>query len=314
MGCFASPALHRPAEVGILHSYKEADMRYPEAVNLPFNTHSLADGFRMAHAHEAIPAGDPVWLILQGGNLVVCHDGVRFVLPAGDIPLDGKYRAGAICIGTWHGRPLMALSLSREGTLPEGWLAEPFNAGQERLDDATLTLGGMARQILSWRRLSARCSVCGGDNDGIAGTWGVRCRGCGHEHFPHIHPCVIVLVRDRDRCLLVRKPEWPEGRYSLVAGFVDFGESLEECVRREVREETGVEVANIRYVGSQNWPFPSQLMAGFVADYAGGEVAVDVEELADARWFHAADPPRSQPGGRSIARWILERYSPGLVA
>jgi NAD+ diphosphatase len=120
-----------------------------------------------------------------------------------------------------------------------------------------------------------------------------------------------VLVRRGEEFLLARKPEWPAGRYSLVAGFVDFGESLEECVHREVGEEVGVTVTNVRYVGSQNWPFPSQLMAGFVADYAGGVVRADHMEIEDARWFCREDLPESLPMRRSIARWIIDRYALG---
>jgi NAD+ diphosphatase len=107
----------------------------------------------------------------------------------------------------------------------------------------------------------------------------------------------------------VRKAEWAAGRYSLVAGFLDLGESLEECAAREVREETGIRVKNIRYVGSQHWPFPSQLMAGFVADYAGGDLQVDGIELEDARWFSRREMPDALPGRRSIARWIIERFA-----
>jgi NAD+ diphosphatase len=115
-------------------------------------------------------------------------------------------------------------------------------------------------------------------------------------------------VKRGNEFLLTRKSVWPAGRYSLVAGFLDFGESLEECVQREVKEETGIEVRNIRYVGSQNWPFPSQLMAGFIAEYAGGEIAVDHEELEDARWFCVNAMPASLPAERSIARWIIDSY------
>ena len=98
------------------------------------------------------------------------------------------------------------------------------------------------------------------------------------------------------------------GCYSLVAGFVDFGESLEECALREIREETGIIAENIRYVGSQNWPFPAQLMAGFVADYAGGEIVVDKNELEDARWFSVEALP-TLPPSRSIARWIIDTFA-----
>lgn len=286
-------------------------MSYPEAVNLPFNNHSLRAGLRIIHPGAPVPDGEPLWLLLQGGGLLVRDAGDILRLPEGDITFDEEFHSKALCIGTWHERPLLALRLPRDLPLPQGLVAEPFNSSLERLDDATLSLGGLAQQILSWERLAACCSICGSSTAPIAGGWGKRCQGCGHEHFPHIHPCVIVLIRDGDRFLLVRKPEWPEGRFSLVAGFVDFGESLEECIRREVREETGVEVENIRYVGSQSWPFPSQLMTGFVADYAGGELAVDGEELAEGRWFHAGDRPDLLPGRRSIARWIIDRFAWG---
>jgi NAD+ diphosphatase len=145
----------------------------------------------------------------------------------------------------------------------------------------------------------------------MASAWGKRCTGCAAEHFPHIHPCAIVLVRKGNELLLTRKAEWPAGRYSLVAGFLDFGESLEECAIREVREETGIMIENVRYVGSQNWPFPAQLMAGFVADCAGGEITVDTNELEDARWFHLDALPLLPPK-RSIARWIIDNFkTPG---
>jgi NAD+ diphosphatase len=142
----------------------------------------------------------------------------------------------------------------------------------------------------------------------MPGEWGKRCVRCAYEHYPHLHPCVIVLVRDGGRVLLTRKREWAPGRYSLVAGFVDNGESLEGAVRREVREEVGVEVDGIRYRGSQNWPFPSQLMVGFTAEYAGGEVRPDTNELEDARWF-PLDALPNLPSRLSIARFIIEHYA-----
>jgi NAD+ diphosphatase len=119
---------------------------------------------------------------------------------------------------------------------------------------------------------------------------------------------VIVLIRKGERFLLVRNAAWPEGRFSLVAGFLDFGESLEECVRREVREEAGVEISNVRYVGSQAWPFPSQLMVGFTADHAGGEPQADGVEVAETAWFTSETLPYSTGNIRSISRWIMQHY------
>ena len=136
------------------------------------------------------------------------------------------------------------------------------------------------------------------------------CPRCKYEHYPHLHPAVITLVRDGDRFLLARKQEWAPGRYALVAGFVDNGESFEGAVAREVKEKVGVDVTDIQYVGSQNWPFPSQIMVGFVASYAGGEVRVDTQELEDARWFTRDTIPIS-PSRHSIAGYIIRSYALG---
>jgi len=232
-------------------------------------------------------------------------------LPEGELPDWATVQSEPICIGVWQGRPLMAAALRLETVIQEPFVAETFNFASDTLDDVTLTLGGMAKQILHWEWHSCHCSRCGGTLEQIPASWGKSCAACRSEHFPHIHPCIIVLVRRGDEFLLVRKPEWALGRYSLIAGFLDFGESLEECVQREVREETGLEVANIRYVGSQSWPFPSQMMAGFVAEYASGELQVDGEELEDAQWFCRQLLPESLPGRRSIARWIIDKYALG---
>lgn len=289
-------------------------MRYPEAVNLPFNGDSIRDGFTSVRPGEAEPEGPGPWLIIQGNALVVREGENSLSLPEGERPPWLAADRDPLCIGLWQGRPLRAVRVGRETEIPAPFAAEPFNAAEERLDDRLLTLGGLALQVFHWERNSTLCSRCGGSVEPIPGTWGKRCTSCRYEHFPHIHPCAIVLVKRGEEFLLVRKPEWPKGRYSLVAGFLDFGESLEECAAREVREETGIVVREIRYAGSQNWPFPSQLMAGFVAEYAGGDIRVDGEELEDARWFCREEMPESLPGRRSIARWIIDKFAVGSAA
>lgn len=282
-------------------------MSYPEAVNLPFNMKVLADRFRWVHPGEAPPPGEPCWCLVRGAALIVLRDGAGCRLPQGALPSGVSTSGESICFGTWDGQPLLAAVVAK-GDLPAELVEEPFNALEDRLDDLLLSIGGIARQVLGWRRESARCGRCGGEMVDLEGSWGRRCSACGTERFPAVHPCAIVLVRRGDEFLLARKKEWPAGRYGLVAGFLDLGESLEECAAREVLEETGIQVKNVRYVGSQHWPFPSQLMAGFVADYAGGELKVDAAELEDARWFCREELPASLPGKRSIARWIIDRY------
>lgn len=140
----------------------------------------------------------------------------------------------------------------------------------------------------------------------LQNEWGKECQACNNHHFPRIHPCVIGLIIKGDEILLARKAEWTDGRYSLVAGFVEFGECLEEAMARETAEETNIQIKNIRYIGSQSWPFPSQLMCGFVADYAGGEIELRDKELADAQWSKLDQLP-TLPPKRSIARHLIDR-------
>ncbi|ABQ27464.1 NAD(+) diphosphatase [Geotalea uraniireducens] len=288
-------------------------MKYPDAVNLPFNAEIVKNGFTPIRPGERIPDGPGYWVILQGNAMVVKADGEQFTLYEGDLPHWFELKAEPLCFGLWQGKPIYTVVAGKDQQLPPSFVAEPFNAVEDRLGDRILTLGGLAHQIIYWERNSAICSRCGGEHERIPRTWGKRCKSCRHEHYPHIHPCIIVLVKRGDEFLLARKSIWPEGRYGLVAGFLDFGESLEECVHREVKEETGIEVKNLRYVGSQNWPFPSQLMAGFVADYAGGEITVDREELEDARWFCRDAMPAALPASRSIARWIIDTFALGEI-
>ncbi len=282
-------------------------MPYPEKINLPFNFALIKDDFEMRHQSPYDPQEPGFWAIIQGNGVVLIREENGFVLPEGDLPEWLISKQPPICIGMWQGKPLRALGVSSKLVLQPPFSVEPFNAFEERMDNRTLTIAGLAKQILHWERQSRHCSSCGAQTTPIPDSWGKKCSACNTEHFPHIHPCAIVLVRRGNEVLLVRKPEWQPGRYGLVAGFLDFGESLEECAFREVREETGIDIESIRYVTSQNWPFPAQLMAGFVADYAGGEIAVDLTELEDARWF-PVDALPSLPPNRSIARYIIDNY------
>jgi NAD+ diphosphatase len=150
-------------------------------------------------------------------------------------------------------------------------------------------LAAQAAALLNWHRSHPHCSRCGAVTDVAEAGHVRRCPVCGGEHHPRTDPVVIMLVVDGDRVLLGRQASWPAGRYSALAGFVEGGESLEEAVAREVLEESGVAVRDPRYLSSQPWPFPSSLMLGFVADWAGGEPEVRDGELEDVRWFTRAE-------------------------
>jgi NAD+ diphosphatase len=282
----------------------------PHSVYLPFNRECLKTTFEPAKRGTKPPEAEGHWLIVQDQGLLVCRSGDAFTLPGGACPVDvDGGRVAPFWLGTLDGTPCWTLPFAKGAPVPVGLARETLVPMQgTRLPDELLSLGGMAMQALWWESTSGHCPRCGTATERIEGEWGKKCPQCAYEHYPHLHPAVITLVRDGNRVLLARKREWAPGRYALVAGFVDNGESLEGCVAREVKEEVGVDVTDITYVGSQNWPFPSQLMVGFVAAYAGGDVRVDPDELEDARWF-PCDALPNRPSRHSIAGFILEHHA-----
>lgn len=171
-----------------------------------------------------------------------------------------------------------------------------------------------ANGILSWHARHRFCGSCGSETDVSHAGHVRRCRNaeCGREHFPRTDPAVIMLVTYGDQCLLGRQASWPSKVYSTLAGFVEPGESLEEAVAREVREETGVEITDARYHSSQPWPFPSSLMIGFTARATTTRVELADQELQDARWFTRGelrdDPAIQLPSAISIARRLIEDW------
>lgn len=182
--------------------------------------------------------------------------------------------------------------------------------------DAGLLVHAVALE--NWHRLHSFCSRCGHPTRKAGAGHVRRCTSCAAEHYPRTDPAVIMLVTDdQDRCLLGRQSIWPEGRWSTLAGFVEPGESLEQAVVREVAEEAGVRVAEVEYIASQPWPFPSSLMLGFVARAHpdGTRITVDGEELSEARWVSRAELRAGwesgemlPPSGISIARHLIERW------
>lgn len=168
-------------------------------------------------------------------------------------------------------------------------------------------LAARAVQIVAWDRDHQFCGRCGGPTEASPTERTRRCHHCELSVYPRISPAVIVLVERGDEILLARSPHFYKGVYSTLAGFVEPGETLEHTVAREIREEVGVEVDNIRYFGSQSWPFPNSMMIGFRADYAGGDIVLEEEEIEDAAWFHPGNLPKL-PFKFSIARSLIEAF------
>jgi NAD+ diphosphatase len=214
---------------------------------------------------------------------------------------------------------------ARFSSLPEG--TAPIDARAHfqllsLLDGADAPTFAAALSLANWHRRHGHCSVCGVATEPNRGGWSRQCGSCGAEHYPRVDPVVIMLAEHDGRLLLGRQPHYPHGRYSALAGFVEPGESIEAAVARELREEAGIAVTDVRYLCSQPWPFPSSLMIGAHARALDDSLTVDRQELDDARWFSReevvaaldGDPAASfqPPTPWAIARTLLEHWVDGL--
>lgn len=183
----------------------------------------------------------------------------------------------------------------------------------ESLPEEEFQTAGKALQILRWHYDHQYCGRCGKATEQHAKDFAKVCKPCGIDFYPRLSPCVIALVTRGDECLLAWHARSREEKYSCLAGFIEMGETPEKTLAREVREEVGIDVANIRYVGSQPWPFPGQLMLGYFADYARGEIVEDKTEIVVARWYAYNQlpkiPPASTISGRLIRSFVQERQS-----
>jgi NAD+ diphosphatase len=198
-----------------------------------------------------------------------------------------------------------------EPTLPAGVALLNLRRLYGRLDEAHLWLAGRAVQLVDWNRTHQFCGCCGSLTQTATDERVKRCPNCDHTSYPRLSPAVIVQVTRQGEngreILLAKNKRYTMPMYSVLAGFVEPGETLEMCVRREIREEVNLEVKNIRYFGSQPWPFPNSLMVAFTAEYAGGEIVLEEAELADAQWFRVDDLPLYPPP-MSIAHHLIEDF------
>jgi NAD+ diphosphatase len=216
------------------------------------------------------------------------------ILPVGLI--DGCY-----CCAAWVER----------GTAPlEGHAFRGLRGLFGRLDEATLAVAGRAFQIADWARTHRFCGACAQPMARADGERAMKC-ACGHVAYPRISPAMMVLVRRGPAILLARNVAVPAGgRMSALAGFLEPGESIEDAVHREVREEVGIEVDGLRYFASQSWPYPHSLMIAFTAEYAGGELRPQPDEIAEARWFGPGDPLPELSPPQSISRALIDAHLP----
>ena len=261
------------------------------------------DGLDLGEALYFVCLGDEMLSISeQGVPRPVTADEFRWV----DLAVDYKHY-----LGRWESRACFALAAT--GRPPEGFASTGLRAWLGRVEPDFFYLAGRAKQIVEWHRQHRFCGRCGTATEDHATDRAKHCPDCGLTIYPRLSPSIIVLVRKGEHMLLARNVAWPTTMFSTLAGFVEPGESIEQTVHREVAEEVGIEVTNLRYLGSQSWPFPNSLMLGFHADYASGEFAFHDGEIAEARWFHYRELP-NVPGGTAISRWLINAFIDEMTA
>lgn len=188
-------------------------------------------------------------------------------------------------LGELEGRPCYCVEIDGPGTLPEGLEFSDLRSLLGQVEEELFLLAGRAFQIMNWNRMNKYCGKCGALTQSEINERAKKCPACGSVFYPRISPAIIVAVRRGDEILLAHNKNFRPNWYSVLAGFVEPGETFEDCVIREVMEEVRIRVKNITYFDSQPWPFPDSLMVGFVAEYESGEIIVDGEEIDDAAWY-----------------------------
>lgn len=256
------------------------------------------------------------WFIFQQDRLLVraVDEGRVAVLSAADLASLGLTPGRPQYLGYLQNGtepPIHCYAADCEAAPSAELTAEGLRQIYGRLDDPLFGVAGRAVQIVDWERNHQFCGRCGAPTEAVPGERAKKCPACGLSSYPRLSPATITAVTRQTeagkRILLARNHRFPPGRYSVLAGFVEPGESLEECVEREIWEEVGIRVQNVRYFGSQPWPFPNSLMIGFTAEYAGGEFHLEEAEIDDAQWF-AADALPQLPPPMSIARRLIDAF------
>ena len=213
-------------------------------------------------------------------------------------------------VGLLDGAYFRVAFVAPETVPPSGFAFTGLRRLWGKMDEAVLAVAGRAAQIAEWARTHRFCGACGTPMTHLPGERAMKCPGCGHHAYPRISPAMMVLVKRGPEILLARNVAAPPGRMSALAGFLEAGESIEEAIHREVYEEVGLKVKDLRYFGSQSWPFPHSLMVAFTAEYAGGEITLHDAEIVEARWFGPGDALPQLSPRQSISRALIDANLP----
>ena len=268
---------------------------------------SAPKGFVASYATPETIDEPALWFIYLGNQILVARDGHGAEVPAVRDPRQlGLTTLREQYLGRLDGQHCFAAEVEDSTAPPPAMEWSGLRAVYGALDDTLFALAGRAFQIVDWDRSHQFCGRCGTGTVLKEGERSRVCPSCAQLHYPRIAPAVMVLVRHGPEFLLARSPHFPPGMFSALAGFTEPGETLEQTIVREVHEEVGLEIKNIRYFASQPWPFPHSLMIAFHADYAAGEITPDPTEIEAADWFSLERLPERMPSTISISRRLID--------
>ena len=249
-----------------------------------------------------------LWFIFNNGKLLIKTAPERCAIPeTGDLEQYKPALIRKLYLGALDGRACYAAELSDENPQENQLKFQELRSLFGLMEENLIWIAGRANQLVYWNQTHQYCGRCGRPTEDKTDERAKICSHCSLINYPRLSPAVIVAVLKNNRILLGRNKRFRLPFYSVLAGFVEPGETLEECVKREIREEVGITVKNIRYFGSQPWPFPNSLMIAFVADYADGEIHTDGSEIIDAAWFLKDNLPQIPPK-ISIARQLIDWF------
>ena len=263
------------------------------------------EGFAPKHVAPAMLPSGALAFAFRESRLLVGGTEAAPTIPESSALTEWGIEASRHYLGELNGTACLAMLLADDAPKPEGWRYAGLRSLFFRLPDALLAIAARAFQVVEWDRTHRYCGRCGTPTREKTAERAKECPACGYVAYPRVTPAMMVLVTRGSELLLARSPRFPAGTYSALAGFVEAGETIEDCVRREVREEVGIEVSDIRYFASQSWAFPHSLMIAYNAEYAGGELKLDEAEIAEARWFPWHAVPNLPPS-ISISRRLID--------
>ncbi|VVC77266.1 NADH pyrophosphatase [Aquicella siphonis] len=258
---------------------------------------------------SSLPDIPEYWFIFQNDRLLLMKNSVPARFP--DLHWLSRFKPDFLRqykLGIFNTIDCFCAELDARAALPDEVEPVPLRKAFEILGNDWYAAAAKAYSVINWDKNHQYCGRCGHATRHKPGTFERVCDTCGLSLYPRISPSIIVLIQKDDKILMSRSPHFPPGAFGLIAGFVEVGESIEDAVHREVKEKVDIQIKNLRYFGSQSWPFPDSLMIGFTAEYASGDIHIDRQEIEAADWYRYDNLPGRPSSSISIAKKLIDYF------